>query len=137
MGLRHLQVAVKALVVLSCGLALKAYAVCPPGDRYEEDNRSGYCYDKWTGEYFNRYESIRPGDAGHPESRYRLSETRVLQYWDATTGDWEPVPVRWVWDLCTLDLWLLEIDWCKGTWDFNPPLIPGHFTNDPEEEDDD
>ncbi|MDE0038457.1 MAG: hypothetical protein OXU77_13020 [Gammaproteobacteria bacterium] len=95
---RHL---LQALVLVSFGLAtMKASALCPHDDpdRYEEDNHSGYCYDKWTGEYFNEYESIRPGDPGHPEF-YDWGH-----YYDADAGEIRRIPNNWT----ELDVWLAE-----------------------------
>lgn len=131
--MRLLGVAAKAALLLCTFVALQAYAVCPPDnpDRYEEDP-SGYCYDRWTGEYFNDFESIRPGDPGHPQPPPIPGGDLSDYYWNGDRREWEliedwSITVDW----CTWDFWVMEVDFCR--WSVQIEVGPVVVSSDPDD----
>ena len=91
------------------------------------DTRTGFCYNAQTGVYYNRVgEEYRATHDGEPPDGYFWNDRDELELIE----DWS-----WTLDFCTYDLWIMEIDVCRGTVElgFGPVTI----SSDPEDNDDD
>ena len=132
MGLTS-KTAMATLVV--CGLqATWVHASCPfdpDPDRYEYDSRTGFCYGKRDGTFFNGNEEYSQTDFGN---LYRFNDVRQLQKWDPESDSWEPAPFTIETDWCEVDLKFFKINFCTG--EITASILFWEASNKPKDEDD-